>query len=682
MKLHKIVNILSILMFLTCQIFLACQVLAEPATVKLKPGNVTVDADKINISFAGGLEIKKEFYLQKPLRLVFDLSPATITPSKNTISGSGIVENISVAQYNNNPPIVRMVLKLTKKLSYKVDAKTGRISIAFAEAIAPEKSTSTAAQKPEAPKTSAQVKPEETKAPETPKQEETKAPETAKAEEAVAPEIAKAEVAKAEEAKTPEQVKPEETKVPEIAPKEEAPKAEASNAEETKAPEMSTPEEAKASETPVTEGLKAPETAKPEEMKVPEPQKSEEQKPEVQAAKVKEPPATGLNKKITINVQEEDLLNFLRVLAEEAGYNVVFSRSVSGKISMRLKDVTIEQALTIVLNLNNLNFAITGNIIKIATPEEIVADTEKAPPITQFFTLNYAKVENVQASLRGMLSSRGKIDMDSRTNSLMITDTPNKLREISSIIAKLDSKVPQVLIESRLEEISEDVSDRLGINWTIAKGLPGASTATPTAAKAVSPEYEAKLNVSPQAGSGAAAQMQFGTIVSNFNITAILEALATEGKADTIANPKIVTSNNQMATIDITKSIPYVAGYDQNTGVTTYSTITVGIKLTVTPQINTEGYITMDVTPTVSSMTGTTPSGLPMTSTRTVTTKVRVKNGETLVIGGLLQDQETITTSKVPLLGDFPFIGFLFKSKLKSKGKLDLVIFVTPHILE
>ena len=381
-----------------------------------------------------------------------------------------------------------------------------------------------------------------------------------------------------------------------------------------------------------------------------------------------------------INTLNADLPSLLNILCTEAGFNLITSKSVSGTIpSIQLKNVSLKKVLDLLLKQNGYTYKVEGNIIRVATNAEMKQETEESLVETRTFGISFAKAGVIMTTIMPMLSSAGKIQTDTRTNSLLVTDISMKLDEIAEILKKLDTQTKQVQIEAKLVDIGYNNTDTLGIRWDLGGGptggLPGAigSDIFPPAGNVVF-RGSVKAPASSSAGS-----FQFG-IAGSTSFWLSLEALIEKREANLLANPRITTLDNVSATMNITQSNPYRSGYDAVTQISSYASIDSGIELTVLPQINRNGFITLQVTSKVSSAGTGTP---PPVETRSASTSVLVRDQETLVIGGLIREQEDTLVTKIPMLGDLPLIGpLLFQSREVKKTKRDLVIFITPKIIE
>ena len=411
---------------------------------------------------------------------------------------------------------------------------------------------------------------------------------------------------------------------------------------------------------------------------------------------------------VTLDFKDADINNILRILSYKSGVNIVAGADVSGPITIRLTNVPWEKALDIILRTYGYAYERDGNIIRVTTTE----NQGNENLITEVFALNYAQAVNVPAAIGEMLSSRGSVKHDERSNLIIATDIPTNIYKIRQVIDKLDTKTQQVNIEAKIIETTLGKEDKLGINWTTQVTASGASrpiTAPFNRKRSGGQWYPQGDTTStgddtarsmgdfpPSPGTSfpmaVPTSFSFGTL--NFgSFQAVLQVLKSRTNTKILSNPRITTLNNKEARIVVatTYNIPTYER-NENTGsyeITGYDEKELGVVLSVTPQINPEGYVVVQLEPEVSSFTTwdtfTTSGGTiqaPRYATRKASTQVMVKDGETIVIGGLIKETETDTVVKVPILGDIPLLGLLFKKKEKTVDTTDLLFFVTVNIVE
>lgn len=416
--------------------------------------------------------------------------------------------------------------------------------------------------------------------------------------------------------------------------------------------------------------------------------------------------------KLSLNFQDIEVRSVLQLLADFTGLNLVTSDTVSGRITLRLKNVPWDQALDIILKSKGLSKRQTNNVVMVAPTEEIAAREqlelesqlkieELAPLRSEFIQINYAKAENLAALFKSeenrLLSERGNVTVDVRTNTLLIQDTVAKLEDIRRLLQKLDIPVRQVLIESRIVIANNDFARDLGVrfgatfngdtasSWqTVAGGLPGHVPGTNNYVQGIenpagSGMEALMVNLPVNAPSGAI-NFLVGRLGSNL-LQLELSAMQKEGKGEVISSPRVITSDQHKASIKQGFEIPYQEA--SSSGATSVSFKEAVLKLEVTPHITPDDRIRMDLqinkdSPDYSRAL----NDIPPIDTRKIETTVLVDNGETVVLGGVFERTKTDSTEKVPFLGDIPFIGILFKRNEKIDENKELLIFVTPKILK
>lgn len=410
---------------------------------------------------------------------------------------------------------------------------------------------------------------------------------------------------------------------------------------------------------------------------------------------------------ISLNFQDIPIRTVLQIIADHNGFNLVTSDSVSGNVTLRLDGVPWDQALDIVLRVKGLDRRMEGNILMVAPTEELASrearelearqQVEQLEPLfSDFLQINYAKAADLAGLLSNkdatLLSSRGSVVVDERTNTILIKDTARNIESVRRLIERLDIPVRQVLIESRIVTVNDNVTDELGIRWGfsdqqsssggnrgVSGNASGANNISTGNLPALDDRWNVNLPVSNPAGSIAfhVARLADGTLLD-----LELSALEQENKGEVIASPRITTSNQKEARIEQGVEIPYVQA--ASSGATTVEFKKAVLSLTVTPQITPDNKIILDlvITQNTRGETVQTPTG-PATAidTQQIMTQVLADNGETIVLGGIYQQQIVSTVSKVPLLGDIPYLGVMFRNKRELNEKSELLIFVTPRIL-
>lgn len=387
---------------------------------------------------------------------------------------------------------------------------------------------------------------------------------------------------------------------------------------------------------------------------------------------------------VTVNLDFSDvaLNQILATIAQGTGLNIIGGEELSEKINIHLKDVPLEDVFDIILRTTGYTYVKEGKILRIIPQEE-------APLVTEVFELQFVHAAQMEKAISHLLTREGTVKSFSKfseeeySNFLIVTDTPESLATIRDLVKRLDKKVGQVMIEVKFCEVTLDKDDELGIEFLIRPYITGASTQT----RFPLPMMGTKQLDRPDVLTQEAGEITLGT-VSFADFTATLHALDTKTEVNLIASPRIATRDGEEAEIVIGDKIP-IPLYERNeaTGsmeVTGYQTEDIGVLLRVTPVINRDNTVTLKVHPEVSEITGYTgPNNeRPIISTREVTTLFTVENGKTIVLGGLMKQTVTNALTKVPILGDIPIFGKLFRYQDDAEDKRELLIFITPHILE
>jgi type IV pilus assembly protein PilQ len=430
---------------------------------------------------------------------------------------------------------------------------------------------------------------------------------------------------------------------------------------------------------------------------------------------LKQPKYTG--KKIDLDMMDARITDILRLLAEVSNLNIIASDDVKGTISLRLRDVPWDQAFDIILKAKGLDKIKVGNVIRVAPAARISQErdaalaaqkaSEKLEPLSiEFVAINYAKAEELESHVKNVLSDRGSVTSEKRTNTLIIKDIKKGIRAAEQLVARLDTPIPQVLIEARIVEASSSFSRDLGIQWGVdyqtggnvstdvfgsgvdSTGVPAPGQTPP--ATTTSPTFETRNGVQnfavnlPATGSiGTLGALGFilGKAGQNPLVLDLrLSAGEQEGQLRTISRPRIVTMDNREAKIEDGESVPF-----ETTSASGTSTIFVdaNLSLTVTPHITPDGSVLMKIKASKNSIgTFTTSSGEPSIVKKEASTEVLVSDGETTVIGGIISSDSNRTDSGIPYLKDIPLFGKLFRSKSTKESQKELLIFITPTIIK
>jgi type IV pilus assembly protein PilQ len=434
---------------------------------------------------------------------------------------------------------------------------------------------------------------------------------------------------------------------------------------------------------------------------------------------------------LSLNFQDIEVRAILQILADFTGLNIVVSDTVKGNLTLRLQNVPWDQALDIILRTKGLTMRQNGNVVFIAPTEEIAAreklelESRKVvedlvPLRTEVIQLNYAKAEDVAKLLqpergkdnntRNMLSPRGEINAYVPTNTLVIKDVPDKLTEIRKLITELDTPARQVMIDSRVVIASDDYARDIGVRFgvtgvnqtssginALSGSLAGTNTIVnsavdnltttgqpfPVAVPPLADRIGVPLGAAPSGG-GAPAKLAMAILGADYLVDLELSALQTEGKGEILSNPRVVTADLKKATIVQGRQIPYSEVDDQGQVTTQFKDAL--LKLEVTPQITPDDRVRMDLVISKDDVGVNVPQAtggfVPSIDKREVQTQVLVNNGETVVLGGVFEQNKNKGNDKVPLLGDIPLLGYLFQRNSTNTIKRELLIFVTPQILK
>lgn len=417
--------------------------------------------------------------------------------------------------------------------------------------------------------------------------------------------------------------------------------------------------------------------------------------------------------KLSLNFQDIEIRSVLQLIADFTDLNLVASDTVAGRITLRLKNVPWDQALEIIMKTKGLDKRLVGNVLMVAPAAELAAReqlelesrqqiSELAPMRTEFIEVKYASAAEIfglfqgagEGSGEGVISARGSVIVDERTNSIIITETTERINEFREVLDRLDVPVRQVLIEARIVTATSSFGESLGVRWgalgygshdggDVNTQFGGSLTTVGEirdsliSGDGLSYSQEDNLIVDlPAAGN--ASSFAFGIVGEDYLLDMELSALETEGRGEVIARPKVITSDKQEASIESGDQIPYQEA--SSSGATATQFIDAVLGLTVTPRITPDDRIIMDLEVNQDSI-GAVFGGIPSIRTNSIKTQVLVNNGETIVLGGVFQTVVSEGVSKTPFLGDLPFLGNFFKTTTKSDDKQELLIFITPRLI-
>ncbi|MDH3644328.1 MAG: type IV pilus secretin PilQ, partial [Gammaproteobacteria bacterium] len=417
--------------------------------------------------------------------------------------------------------------------------------------------------------------------------------------------------------------------------------------------------------------------------------------------------------KLSLNFQDIEVRSVLQLIADFTDLNLVASDTVSGRITLRLKNVPWDQALELILKTKGLDKRQVGNVLLVAPAAEIAAReklelenqkqiSELAPLRTEFIQIRYASANelfdlfNSAASGEGdqsMLSDRGSVIVDERTNAIILTDTADKLEEFRRVIAQLDVPVRQVLIEARIVTANANFSEQLGVRWGGGKlqSNDGASFRYGGSLDTLgelqnilvdgSGEITTPGDLVVDLGVAGAGASSFGVGItgSDYLLDLELSALSSDGHAEVVARPKVITADKSSATIESGVEIPFQEA--TSSGATSTSFKDAVLSLEVTPQITPDDRIIMELNVKQDTV-GQVFNGVPSINTNEIETEVLVDNGQTVVLGGIFQTDKNVSTTKTPFLGDLPYVGRLFRRDIERDDKQELLIFITPRIIQ
>ncbi|MBL7085237.1 MAG: secretin and TonB N-terminal domain-containing protein [Candidatus Omnitrophica bacterium] len=381
---------------------------------------------------------------------------------------------------------------------------------------------------------------------------------------------------------------------------------------------------------------------------------------------------------VTLDYKDAELSSVLRALSYSYNLNLVATKDIKGKVTVVLRDVTVDEALNAVLNVNGYTFTRKGNLIYITPGPGL----EGIDVVTVTIALNYLTASEASELLQKVISSKGDIRINEATNSLVITDFPASIEKVKLVLKDIDIPPIQVLIEAKLVDITEKDYQNFGVTYTVdykpagdIKGLFDRKTG-----------YQEELAGS-QAMSGPSSTLSGGQLkITTFTFkglsgTVTLDALIQDQKAHLLASPSIATLSGKEARIIIGERYPYKEKTQTTTGTTeTTKFVDIGTTLRVTPQVSPDGWITMNVHPEVSSLTSSLDAG-PRIATREADATIRVRDGETIIIGGLIKRQDDRVKGRIPIIGHIPILGWFFNKASSDLTSTELVVFITPRII-
>jgi type IV pilus assembly protein PilQ len=656
---------------------------------------VTVTADvrgAPTVTLAGHGELDFEsFVLEDPPRLVLDLHDVTSRLEEHHFMvGEGGVIRVRAGQYRRDPRLIsRVVFDLERKVPYRIEPAEGELVVSFGEPVA--QVTEPLEEEPALPE-----------------------PETV-AELPAAPEPVEAETTAVDVVETITEEPAPEPVVEEVVETATFDPAEPVVEPEVEAPPEPVPAEPETQEAAEIVQQPAPAEKEVEASRSVEPDALENllRAPSL-ASEMEEPPAPAggasfetktigaaatkySGKRISLNLVDADIKQVFRLFHEISGLNFVLDPSVQGQVTIVLDNVPWDQALDIILKNNGLDKVLEQNVIRIATTRKLAEEAAQrkqlkeakeleVEPITITRTLSYAKAKEVERVIRegGVLTPRGKVIVDERTNTLIVSDIPKKVSPLDQLITVLDTETPQVMIEARIVETSRQFIRDIGVQW----GFDGAADAAHGTSTSLSFPHNITAKYGLNLGSTETGDVSganslaftFGNVVDSFTLDVALDALETEGRGRILSSPKIATQNNERAEIEQGVRIPVV-----NTTATEINVefVSASLKLGVTPQITAEGTIILDIQVENNSPDFVNTVGdVPPINTQRAQTKVLISDGGTTVIGGIFTVNEGTSETGVPWFRKLPVFGWLFKNKNITNENRELLIFITPKIMK
>lgn len=416
-------------------------------------------------------------------------------------------------------------------------------------------------------------------------------------------------------------------------------------------------------------------------------------------------------KRITIDLRDADIQNVLRLIADEGNINIVAGAGVGGTITLRLRSVPLDDALVVILRSQNLGWEQQGNIIRVAPMAEfeerynremeMLSNAWQLEPLrVRLIPVNYAEARDVASLVGNVLSSRGRVEVDTRNNALIVTDIIDHLDTAEQLVERVDTQTPQILIEARIVETNDQFRRQLGIQWGFdfiadqslgnATGLLFPSTIgvaggasdgqEPTAGTSSSPNFAVNLPAPAGTGTGGAVGFTFGSLSGAFNLNLRLSAAEDTGTAKVVSAPRIMTLDNQAAQITSGVSIP-VSVVSAAGAQTVF--FDAALTLDVTPRVTPDGniFLTVNISKNEPDFENTGARGDPSIITRQASTQLLVRDGDTTVIGGIFQRNSGHSTSRVPFFGSLPIIGALFRNSSQTDVRNELLVFITPRIV-
>ncbi len=401
-----------------------------------------------------------------------------------------------------------------------------------------------------------------------------------------------------------------------------------------------------------------------------------------------------MQKRISVDFRDTPIDDVIRIMAEQADVDVVKSPKVTGNVTAKLTNVPLEEALNNILAAHGFDYVMSKNMIRVAPTSEISEEAEKL--VSKIYRITYADIKEVEKALNKFISQRGSLSSNPGTSNVIVTDSESKIKAIDTFIEEIDRITPQILVEARIYDITAKDKLDLGIEWNMGRNTTydttsGTGTIGVNPSGITDPFATGVFTGATGKTSGTAGAFRLGWLKDSLDIDMLLRAQENVINAKLLANPRILVLDNESAEIKIISEIPYQELTETSGGGSIGSTSfrQVGVELAVTPHVTREEKIRLDLKPTfsvkvdtVTFKTGALEYPQPVIDTRTADTTLLVDNGQTVVLGGLRKKDVTKQINKVPLLGDLPLLGFMFKFEGEDTINSELVVFITPWIVE
>jgi len=391
-----------------------------------------------------------------------------------------------------------------------------------------------------------------------------------------------------------------------------------------------------------------------------------------------------MQQRIDIVFNETDIDQVIGIIADKAGLNIIKSPKVTGTVTASLRDVPLEEALRNILTAQGYGYVIDKNIVRIAPLDELGAQAEKL--VSRIYRITYADVTTVEATLKKFVSPQGVVSANPASSNIIVTDTETKIKAIDTFIEEIDRMTSQILVETRIYDITSRDTLDLGIEWQAGRNttIADALGSNPTGDRRpyTTGTFTADTGKTASTFDG---NLRFGWLSGGLDVDAVLRAQKEKADAKLLANPRVMVLDNEEASFDIVTEIPYAeASFTSTTVTETIKFKLVGVKLKVIPHVTRDGMIRLQISPEFSVVVreeSFTTSDVPVVDTRKMSTIALVRTGNTVVLGGLRKKDVSKQINKVPLLGDLPLIGGLFRFEGEDTTVNELVIFITPKIV-